>query len=363
MPRKTTNVFSLAFLDVMSCGFGAIILFFMIINADTVKRKHKVSQDLQGEVTKLDVEVTQGKEYLVELKNSIKQSEEIIEQTQGLSKRVITEINHKREELTELQQNTFAKIEHINKLKADIAALEKANKALEGGAQETESQGDRLIHFAGEGQRQYITGLQIGGKHLVILVDSSASMLADRIVNVIRNRNLPDRDKLRAAKWQQVVRTVEWISTRIPPQSKFKIIAFNESVRSLGKDIKNEWLDGGDPAHLRLAINDMRNLIPGKGTSLYRAFNYINQLNPKPDSVYLLTDGLPTQGSSKPTYHSVSAKQRIRHFNDSLRKLPDAATVNIILFPMEGDPFAASAFWLLAAQTRGAFFSPSKDWP
>ena len=347
----------------MSCGFGAIILFFMIINADTVKRKHQVNQDLQGEVEKLEVEVTQGKEYLVELKNSIEQSQKVVEQTAGLSKRIITKINQKKEELAELQKSTFATKTHIDKLKADIKALEKANKALEGGADEPESQGDRLLHFAGEGQRQYITGLQIGGSNLVILVDSSASMLADSIVNIVRNRNLPDRDKLRAAKWQQAVRTVEWISTRIPPDSKFKIITFNETAHALGQASKKEWLDGGNPSHLRSAINELRNTIPGKGTSLHHAFSYIDQLDPAPDNVYLITDGLPTQGASRPPRHRISAKQRLRYFNDSLRELPANVTVNIVLFPMEGDPDAPSAFWMLAQQTQGAFFSPSKDWP
>jgi hypothetical protein len=31
--------------------------------------------------------------------------------------------------------------------------------------------------------------------------------------------------------------------------------------------------------------------------------------------------------------------------------------------PMEGDPGAASAFWVAARATGGSFLSPSKDWP
>ncbi len=33
MARREVNVFNLSFLDVMSCGLGAVILFFMVINA------------------------------------------------------------------------------------------------------------------------------------------------------------------------------------------------------------------------------------------------------------------------------------------------------------------------------------------
>ena len=249
MRQRPINVFSLSFLDVMSCGFGAIILFFMIINADTVKRKEKLNENLQGEVERLEVEVTEGRKYLVELKNSIQENDEIVEKTEGLSKRVIEQIQQKRQELAEFENDTLAKTEHINKLKADLKSLEEENKRLEAGAVETESQGNSLVHFAGQGQRQYITGLRISGENLVILVDTSASMLADRIVNVIRNRVLPDEDKIRAAKWQRVVKTVEWISTRIPRNSQFQIVAFNEQVKKLG-DQEQEWLDGGNPKHL-----------------------------------------------------------------------------------------------------------------
>jgi len=37
--------------------------------------------------------------------------------------------------------------------------------------------------------------------------------------------------------------------------------------------------------------------------------------------------------------------------------------VNVIMFPMEGDPMAAAAFWNLARTSGGAFLSPSRDWP
>ena len=346
----------------MSCGFGAIILFFMIINADTVKRKENINVNLQGEVERLDVEIAEGRKYLVELKNSIQENDQIIDKTEGLSKRVIQQIQLKREELDKYKNDTLAQTEHVNKLKAELKALEEANKRLEAGATESESQGDSLVHFAGEGQRQYITGLSISGERLVILVDASASMLADSIVNVIRYRLLPNDEKIRAAKWQQLVKTVEWISTRIPRNSQFQIVTFNEKINKLAKE-EQEWLDGNNPSHLRAAINEIRSTVPEKGTSLFHAFEYIRQLEPKPDNVYLLTDGLPTQGKSKPFRNKVSSEQRLKHFINAADELPGNVPINIVLFPMEGDPEAASAYWMLASSTNGVFFSPANDWP
>ena len=47
------------------------------------------------------------------------------------------------------------------------------------------------------------------------MVDSSASMLGSTIVNIIRRRNLPDKDKVRAAKWRQALATVDWLTTQM----------------------------------------------------------------------------------------------------------------------------------------------------
>jgi hypothetical protein len=85
-------------------------------------------------------------------------------------------------------------------------------------------------------------------------------------------------------------------------------------------------------------------------------------MQPAPDNIFLLTDGLPTMGSGKPWRKRVSADKRLSLFNEAIGKLP-RAPVNVILYPMEGDPLAADAYWRLAKNTRGSFFSPSKDWP
>ena len=52
----------------------------------------------------------------------------------------------------------------------------------------------------GEGNRQYLTGLNLGGQRIAIMVDASASMLANQLVNVIRLRNMDPA--LQKAGWQ-----------------------------------------------------------------------------------------------------------------------------------------------------------------
>ena len=362
MKRRAVNAFSLAFLDVMFCGFGAVILFFMIINANTFDRRERINITATGEVTKLDVEINDAEKFLVKLKNSLQNVEEELVNTQGKTHEVIEIIKRNKLQLAKLDKETLAKLNAIEALKADLKSLEEENQRLEGGA-EKELEGDRLKQFAGQGQRQYLTGLKMGGERILILVDSSASMLADRIINVLRFRNLPPEERVKAAKWQQVLYTVDWITTRIPPTSKFQIYSFNENTEPTYLVEGSQWLNGGNGKHLNTAVKNLFSLAPENGTNLYKAFESVANLTPPPDNIYLLTDGLPTKGASPGFGNTVSAKQRKKLYRRALDKLPSGIPVNIILFHMEGDPEASSEYWKLAQRTNGAFFSPSDDWP
>ena len=64
---RRLNVFSLSFLDVMSCGFGAVVLIFLIINHDTNEDQEVVNSDLLAELRMLDYQVQQGEKDLFEL--------------------------------------------------------------------------------------------------------------------------------------------------------------------------------------------------------------------------------------------------------------------------------------------------------
>ena len=55
MARKKLNVFSLSFLDAMTCGFGAVILFFMIVNANVDLRSEVLLNDRASEVNRMEL--------------------------------------------------------------------------------------------------------------------------------------------------------------------------------------------------------------------------------------------------------------------------------------------------------------------
>jgi hypothetical protein len=266
-------------------------------------------------------------------------------------------------ELATFEDSTLARREHINRLQADLRSLEEDAKRLSASLPSEETPGDRVRLHIGDGNRQYLTGLKVGGDRILFMVDTSASMLGSTIVNIIRRRNLPDSEKVRAAKWQQALATVDWLTTQIPRDSSFQIYTFNTNSGAVVSGTAGVWLDGSDRTVLDGAVRDLRSMVPAGGTSLHRAFSKISELRPLPDNVFLLTDGLPTVGQNPASASTVSSRQRVRYFNRAVGELPARIPVNVILYPMEGDPMAASAFWKLAMSTQGSFMSIAEDWP
>ena len=58
--RRSLNVFSLSFLDAMTCGFGAVVLLYMVINAAAGLRTDTLTGQLKAEADRLDREVLEG---------------------------------------------------------------------------------------------------------------------------------------------------------------------------------------------------------------------------------------------------------------------------------------------------------------
>ncbi len=347
----------------MACGFGAVVLFFFIINHSAEVRSDERNRELLAEAARLEQQVLAGAKHLVSLRNAMRETQEQQAVAQGRSHQVIQKIEQAKIQLAKLDQETLARQQHVDALTTDLKSLEEQLKRLERMIAADDDQGNAIRSFVGEGDRQYLTGLKVGGERILILIDASASMLDDTIVNIIRLRNMPDAQKVTAPKWRRAVSTVDWITAQIPIGSRFQIYTFNVDATPLLKGTAGAWQKAEDGRRLSQAIENLRQVVPQQGTSLHGAFSVIKTLSPRPDTIYLLTDGLPTQGETEMTEGTVSGEARLKLFQSALRNLPLGIPVNVILFPIEGDPMAASAYWQLAQVTRGSFLSPSRDWP
>ena len=113
----------------------------------------------------------------VELLNTLAELQDQIVEAQGLSRRFLAEVEEKERGIQHDPDEQSAM------LRRQVEVLERETANME----EVEF-GDKVREFLGEGNRQYLTGLVLGGERVLILVDGSASMLADTVVNAVRRR-------------------------------------------------------------------------------------------------------------------------------------------------------------------------------
>jgi hypothetical protein len=347
----------------MCCGFGAVVLLVMLLNGDMISTRREIVADLRSEVMRIEREVKVGEEHLVTLQNSMEQTKKEIVRTEGLSRQVIANIEQTKLELATLSGKSQATKKHINSLQSDLLNLDDESRRI-GAEQQTElARGSQVREFIGQNDRQYLTGLRLGGKRTLLLVDASASMLDETIVNVIVRRNLDDRTKRASPKWKRTVRTVEWLTANLPANGSLQIYTFNTKAKPAVADLKGTWVATSDNNNVNRMLASLKQTVPGGGTSLYDAFSAASNMKPRPDNILLLTDGLPTQGKKKSSQNTISGGERLSLFHQAAGALPRSVPVNTILFPMEGDPMAAVSFWKLAVETKGSFLTPTRDWP
>src|SRR6185503_15448401 len=122
--RRNVEIFSLSFLDCICCGFGAVILFYTIISAQSGTERATRSSELRAEVDKLEEEVRVGTRNLVVLRNTMEKTNSETASDMAHARRLVTEMESKREQLSSYDATSVARREHIEQLKADIRSLE-----------------------------------------------------------------------------------------------------------------------------------------------------------------------------------------------------------------------------------------------
>jgi hypothetical protein len=359
---RELNVFSMSFLDAITAGFGAVVLLFMLVSQNALIEPRNAIDNLEAEARRWELRVLTGQRNLVQIKEQLQ--EQLRQWTALLAVRenLTSEIQDTQARLATLTEDSAARREAIERLRAELAQMDKESQELAASAR-PEEDGERLRSFQGEGNRQYLTGLRMGGRNVAILVDTSTSMLDRTIVNILRRRNMSDEQQRRSPKWQQVVNTVDWLTTQIAPGTNVQIVGFSDKATWLIPETEGRWVAVNDGSELDAPVAALRASHPQGGTSLHAGFNALKQLDPKPDNIYLLVDGLPTMGDVAPTRRGVNAEDRLDHFRRAIRQLPVGVPINVIMFAMEGDPFAAPAYWELALRTGGSMLAPSEDWP
>ncbi len=338
--RRSMNPFSLAFLDVMSCGLGAVVLLFMIAKHGPVQAHESPPDDVhERQLLARDIgQSRRGRDDASRRLDAGRQREAVLQA--ALARAAAAPGADRASRLAE-----------IAKLEADISRLRQRQHEYEQAA----------ARVAGEGRRQYLSGSSVTGQRIAILLDASASMLAPTVIDTLRMRSMPVAAQRRARKWQRAQKVARWVMANMPAKAEFQVIAFNAGTTRLSPGGGWQAVRGGDAVKRTAAALDA--LLPSGGSSLVNGLAAIASLSPPPDALYLITDGLPTQGAKPPRRSLVTGSKRLSLFRAALKKLPSGVPVHTVLLNMAGDPMAAPSYWQLAARSRGTFISPTRDWP
>ena len=348
----------IAFLDVMACGLGAAVLLFLIV-------KHH---------TEAAVERDAGERGAAEMETLAALREE----AQALAERIAQA--QRESEARRLQEARAAGAEsaedaaraRLAEIEREIELTRARNAALRERVESIEPhQAADVIEDVAGGEENYLLGLKVEGRRIAILIDRSASMTDERLIDIIARKVRTDAEKRKGPKWRRTLRTARWLLHRLPAGSEVAVIAFNDEAKMLHRE---GWVGGRDRAALQALFDELDRLVPTGATNLEAGLRALGRLSPEATDIYVVTDGLPTQSLSSPGLLSGCSKNPRGKVSGECRKLlfaaslrnsapPSGQKVHVILLPLEGDPEAAPAFWNWTARAGGLLLTPARGWP
>lgn len=162
--RRVVDIFNLSFLDVVSCGFGAIILLLVIVKISEPQVLEKLSVDLTGLVEQLEAEVREmnNETALLDRELTVKQAQ----------------LSEKRERLARLQAEVSAIRGRVSASRNDNEAQTVIQNQLASAKQALTAEMERLLGRAHRRKKlvDTIGGVPVDSEYIIFIIDTSGSM-------------------------------------------------------------------------------------------------------------------------------------------------------------------------------------------
>ncbi len=347
--RRETEVFSLSFMDCICCGFGAVLLLFILTTGQKADHSEETVEELKQRVAEMEREITREQDELAKMARPATLTAEQLTALQQENRESRRKADEQEQELRQLLRQLAALKNEEAKLLADLKAVPEEEQ--------------QPVPIPDVDRRQYLTGVQMEGSHVLFIVRASGSMLGDTIDEAVARLEDPDFKKRESPKWQRVVRSLHWLVASLGTDTNFQILLFNDEIVPFMPDRGEGRIPRGDRSGVQQALAKLRQVVPKGSANLERAFNHVRYMPTLPDAIVLLTDGLPTASDTSSATNSTDDETRMLFLRQAVRQLPPRIPVSTILFPTSGDPGAPALYWELAGFTNGALVSPTEDWP
>ena len=160
--RQPIEIFSMSFLDVVSCGFGAIILLLVISKISEPRVIQEIQEDLSGMAARLEEELNEIKGESVSLNRTFRA---------------------KQGQLDEIKRNLARLNGDLRKIQGEFSADQAEGKArsliekeLQEARQELSAEMQRLLSGYQRSENAVIGGVPVDSEYIIFVIDTSGSM-------------------------------------------------------------------------------------------------------------------------------------------------------------------------------------------
>ena len=297
--RRETEPFSLSFLDVICCGFGAVILLLMITKTVQPQIIEQSTINLDGRIAALQAE-------LFELR--------------GETAIFNRELNAKQEQLSELTRKLAIARGTLSQLQGEYAAAqtdassdEIIIETLASAKQDLSEEMERLLGLQYQSKNNLIAGIQVDSEYIIFVIDTSGSMFS--------------------YAWPRMLQEME-ATLSIYPEVK-GIQVMNDMGNYLFSRYRGQWIPD-TPGRRRIILNNLRTWNPFSNSSPVEGLTQSIRTFYDPQkkiSVYVLGD----EFSGDSIASVVATIDRINEeTDDGVRKV----RIHAIGFPVQFSPDA-----------------------
>ena len=160
--RRGVDIFNLSFLDVVSCGFGAIILLLVIVKIAEPQVIEKLAVDLSGLVQRLQAELHRLQGETETISHELMSSEEQLSESRQDLARLRGDLSFLRGQFAAGKRELDAQLRIENQLESAQQSLsEEMRRLLGSGYRRTDSA---------------IGGIPVDSEYIIFIIDTSGSM-------------------------------------------------------------------------------------------------------------------------------------------------------------------------------------------
>lgn len=217
----------------------------------------------------------------------------------------------------------------------------------------------RQTQLIRESIKHRFAGINLTGQRVVFIIDMSGSM-------ALEDENSADPDK-----WPLLCESVGKMLRSMPNLEKFQVILFSSKYSYLMAR-NGQWIDYVPETTANEVVDKLKAVKPDGGTNMYDALSEAFRFRPIGlDTIYLLSDGLPTEGEGLKADAQLTTPQKTdnlsRHVRNTIRTVwnrPVAGMpkvrINTVGFFFES-PEVGAFLWALARENDGSFVGMSKQ--